>query len=74
MKKYISPEIMVVAMDEEIMQGLNNTTGDGNQLGNNTLFDDMGNVLDAKKYTGTTQVQVNDGETTEKTILMVETN
>jgi hypothetical protein len=39
-----------------------------------TLFDDMGNVLDAKKYTGTTQVQVNDGETTEKTILMVETN
>ncbi len=28
----------------------------------------------AKKYTGTTQVQVNDGETTEKTILMVETN
>ena len=28
----------------------------------------------AKKYTGTTQVQVNEGETTEKTILMVETN
>lgn len=27
-----------------------------------------------KKYTGTTQVQVNEGETTEKTILMVETN
>ncbi len=26
------------------------------------------------KYTGTTQVQVNEGETTEKTILMVETN
>lgn len=26
------------------------------------------------KYTGTAQVQVNDGETTEKTILMVETN
>lgn len=28
----------------------------------------------AKKYTGTAQVQVNEGETTEKTILMVETN
>lgn len=28
----------------------------------------------AKRYTGTTQVQVNEGETTEKTILMVETN
>ena len=28
----------------------------------------------AKKYTGTTQVQVNEGETTDKTILMVETN
>ena len=28
----------------------------------------------AKKYTGTTQVQVNEGETSEKTILMVETN
>ena len=28
----------------------------------------------AKKYTGTTQVQVNEGETTEKAILMVETN
>lgn len=28
----------------------------------------------AKKYTGTTQVQVNDGETTDKTILLVETN
>ena len=27
-----------------------------------------------KKFTGTTQVQVNEGETTEKTILMVETN
>lgn len=27
----------------------------------------------AKKYTGTAQVQVNEGETTEKTILMVET-
>ncbi len=26
-----------------------------------------------KKYTGTTQVQVNEGETTEKSILMVET-
>ena len=39
-----------------------------------TVFDNMGNVLDAKKYTGTTQVQVNDGETTEKSILMVETN
>ena len=28
----------------------------------------------AKKYTGTTQVQVNEGETTDKTILLVETN
>lgn len=28
----------------------------------------------AKKYTGTVQVQVNEGETTDKTILMVETN
>ena len=28
----------------------------------------------AMKYTGTTQVQVNEGETTDKTILMVKTN
>ena len=35
-------------------------------------IDSVGNV--AKKYTGTAQVQVNEGETTEKTILMVETN
>lgn len=39
-----------------------------------TIFDDMDNVVSITKYTGTTQVQVNEGETTEKTILMVETN
>lgn len=39
-----------------------------------TLRDDFGNVLEAHKYTGTTQVQLYEGETTEKTILMVETN
>ncbi|MBR3557924.1 MAG: hypothetical protein IKN78_03550 [Bacteroidales bacterium] len=39
-----------------------------------TLRDSTGVVISAKKYTGTAQVQVNDGETTEKTILMVETN
>jgi hypothetical protein len=39
-----------------------------------TVFDETGNVLSAKKYTGTAQVQVNEGETTEKSILMVETN
>ena len=31
-------------------------------------------IIGYVKYTGTTQVQVNEGETTEKTILMVETN
>ncbi len=39
-----------------------------------TLRDSTGVVISAKKYTGTAQVQVNEGETTEKTILMVETN
>ena len=39
---------------------------------NAVKIDSVGGL--AKKYTGTTQVQVNDGETTEKTILMVETN
>ena len=39
-----------------------------------TLKDDFGTVLSITKYTGTSQVQVNEGETTEKTILMVETN
>jgi len=39
-----------------------------------TIRDDFGNVLETHKYTGTTQVQLNEGETTEKAILMVETN
>ena len=39
-----------------------------------TIFDDMDNIVSITKYTGTTQVQVNEGETTEKTILMVATN
>ena len=39
---------------------------------NAVKFDTVNGV--PKKYTGTTQVQVNEGETTEKTILMVETN
>ena len=38
------------------------------------IKDTLGNILEYVKYTGTTQVQVNEGETTEKTILMVETN
>ena len=39
-----------------------------------TEYDTLGNVISVTKYTGTTQVQVNEGETTDKTILMVETN
>ena len=39
---------------------------------NAVKIDSVGGL--AKKYTGTAQVQVNEGETTEKTILMVETN
>lgn len=38
-----------------------------------TTFDDSGNISSIKNYTGGAQVQVNAGETTEKTILMVET-
>ena len=38
---------------------------------NAVKIDSVGGL--AKKYTGTAQVQVNEGETTEKTILMVET-
>lgn len=38
-----------------------------------TTFDENGDVTAIKNYTGGAQVQVNDGETTEKTILMVET-
>lgn len=36
--------------------------------------DSLDSIIGYVKYTGTTQVQVNEGETTEKTILMVETN
>lgn len=39
---------------------------------NAVKIDSVGGMV--KKYTGTAQVQVNEGETTEKTILMVETN
>jgi len=39
---------------------------------NAVKFDTVDGV--AKKYTGTVQVQVNEGEITEKNILMVETN
>lgn len=39
---------------------------------NAVKIDSVGGL--AKKYTGSAQVQVNEGETTEKTILMVETN
>ena len=39
---------------------------------NAVKIDSVGGLV--KKYTGTAQVQVNEGETTEKTILMVETN
>lgn len=39
-----------------------------------TVFDQNGGVVSTTRYTGTAQVQVNEGETTEKTILMVETN
>ena len=39
---------------------------------NAVKIDSVGGL--AKKYTCTAQVQVNEGETTEKTILMVETN
>ena len=40
---------------------------------NAVKVDSMVNGM-TKKYTGTAQVQVNEGETTEKAILMVETN
>ena len=39
-----------------------------------TIKDTLGNVLSINRWTGTSQVQVNEGETTEKTILLVETN
>ena len=39
---------------------------------NAVKIDSVGGMV--KRYTGTTPVQVNEGETTEKTILMVETN
>jgi hypothetical protein len=39
---------------------------------NAVKIDSVGGMV--KRYTGTAQVQVNEGETTEKTILMVETN
>lgn len=38
-----------------------------------TTFDEEGNVTAVKYYTGGAQIQVNAGETSEKTILMVET-
>lgn len=38
-----------------------------------TTFDEDGNITEIKNYTGGAQIQVNAGETTEKTILMVET-
>lgn len=38
-----------------------------------TLWDEEGNVAEIHNYSGGTQVQVNDGETTEKTIVLVET-
>lgn len=38
-----------------------------------TVWDDNHQFVSASRYTGTTQVQVNEGELTEKTILMVET-
>lgn len=38
-----------------------------------TTFDENGTVTEIKYYTGGAQVQVNANETTEKTILMVET-
>lgn len=38
------------------------------------VCNEFGDTISFVKYTGTTQVQVSEGETTEKTILMVETN
>jgi hypothetical protein len=38
-----------------------------------TTLDEEGNIVEIKYYTGAAQVQVNDGETTSKTILMVQT-
>lgn len=38
-----------------------------------SIRDADGNVTDIKYYTGNAQIQVNEGETTEKTILLVET-
>lgn len=39
-----------------------------------TTIDEIDSSLIITKYTGTTQIQLNEGETTEKTILLVETN
>lgn len=39
-----------------------------------SIKDETGAVVNVKKYTGTTQVQVSEGELTEKDILLVETN
>lgn len=38
------------------------------------IMDTLGNIIDYVKHTGTAQVQVNEGSTTEKVILLVETN
>jgi hypothetical protein len=39
-----------------------------------TIFDNNHNVVSVTKYAGTTQVQVNEGELTEKELLLVEVN
>ena len=40
-----------------------------------TVYDEFdSSIVTITKYTGTTQIQVNEGETTEKSIMMVETN
>ena len=45
-----------------------------NAINVEAIKDTFGNILEYVKYTGTMQVQVDEGETTEKTLLMVETN
>lgn len=46
MKKYIIPETLVVVPIEDILQGVHNESGSGDQLSNGALFDDMDDNMD----------------------------
>ena len=46
MKKYIIPETLVVVPIEDLLQGLYNESGSGDQLSNGGLYDDMDDSMD----------------------------